>query len=102
MHQHVVDAHGDQVNAHRVVHLPFKGELEFGAHTVGATHQDRLFVTFGHFKQGAKPTNARQNAFAHGFLGQGLDAFDQGVAGVDVNACVFVGKGVVHGALWGW
>ena len=84
------------------MHLPFKGELEFRAHTVGATDQNRFFVAFRHFKQGAKATNARQNAFAHGFLGQGLDAFDQGVASVDVNACVFVGKGVVHGALWGW
>ena len=102
MYQHVVHAHGDQVNAYRVVHLPFKGEFEFGAHTVGPADQNGLFIAFWHFEQGAKTTNTRQYAFAHGFFGQGLDAFDQGIASVDVNACVFIGKGVVHGALWGW
>jgi len=36
LHQHVVDAHGHQVDAHRVVQLPLEGQLELGAHAVGA------------------------------------------------------------------
>src|SRR6218665_916398 len=35
----------------------------------------------------------RQHALAQGFFGEGFDAFDQGVAGGDVDAGVFVGEG---------
>jgi hypothetical protein len=107
LHQHVVHAHGNQVNAHGVVHGPFKRQLEFGAHAVGAADQHGLFVAFGYFKQGTKAANARQHAFAHGFFGQRLDAFNQGVARVDVDTSIFVGQGG-RGELiwvmlrWGW
>ena len=93
LHQHVVDAHGHQVYAHGVVHIPFKGQLELGAHAVGAAHQHWLLVALGHLEQRTKAANAGQHALAHGFLGQGLDAFHQCVTGVDVYACVFVGEG---------
>ena len=78
------------------MHVPFKGELEFGAHAVGAAHEHRLLVFAGHFKERAKAANAGQHAFAQSFAGQGLDALDQGVACVNVNAGVFVGKRGVH------
>ena len=91
--QHVVDAHGHQIDAHRVVHVPFKSQLELGAHTVGAAHQHRLLVAFGHFKQGAKAANSRQNAFPHGFFGQRLDAVHQRVTEGDVHPRVLVGNG---------
>ncbi len=93
LHQHVVDAHGHQVDAHGVVHIPLESQLQLGAHAVGAADQDGLLVALGHFKQSAKAANAGHHAFAHGFLGQGLDALDQGVACVDVYASVFVGNG---------
>ena len=92
MHQHVVNTHGDQVNAHGVVHIPLKREFELGAHAVGTAHQHRLFVALGHLKQGAKAANTGQHAFAHGFSGQRLNALDQGVARVDVHASGFVGQ----------
>jgi len=92
LHQHVVDAHGYQVDAHGVVHVPFKCQLELGAHAVGAAHQHRLFVALGHFKQGAETADPGQHAFAHRLFGQGLDAFDEFVAGNDVHASVFVGE----------
>jgi hypothetical protein len=50
----------------------------------------------GHFEQGAKTTNSGQYTIPQGFLGQGLDAFNQGVTSVNVNASVFVGKRSVH------
>ena len=96
LHQHIVDAHGHQINAHGVVHIPFKSQLKFGAHAIGAADQDRFFVVFRYFKQCAKAANTRQHALAHGFFGQGFDAFDQRITSVNVNASVFVGKGSVH------
>jgi hypothetical protein len=52
---------------------------------------------FGHFKQGTKTANTRQHALTHGFASQGLDALDQRITGIDVNAGVFVGEGSGHG-----
>ena len=101
LHQHVIDAHGHQVYAYGVVHIPFKGQAQFGAHAIRAADQHRLFVALGHFKQCAKAADACQHTFTHGFFGQWLDAFDQRVARVDVNAGVFVGKGgICHGEVF--
>jgi hypothetical protein len=100
LHQHVVHAHGDQVNADGVVHGPFKGQFEFGAHTVGAADQNRLFVAFGYFKQGTKAANTCQHAFAHGFFGQRFDALNQCVTRVDVDTSIFVGKGGRRREVW--
>ena len=93
LHQHVVDAHGNQVDAHGVVHIPFKRQTQLGAHTIGAGDQNGFFVALGHFKQRAETANACHHAFTHGFFGQGLDALNQCVARVDVNASVFVRNG---------
>ena len=41
--QNVVDAHGDQVLAHRLVAIHDLGEHELGAHAVGTADQDRVF-----------------------------------------------------------
>jgi hypothetical protein len=91
--QHVIDAHGHQVDADGVVHIPLKSQFQLGAYAVGAADQDGLLVALGHFKQSAKTANAGQYAFAHGLLGQGLDAFDQCVASINIDASVFVGEG---------
>ncbi len=45
--QHVVDAHGRQVDADGVVAAGELGDLEFRANAVGATHQHRVFVAAG-------------------------------------------------------
>jgi hypothetical protein len=65
LHQHVVDAHGHQVDADRVVHVPLEGQLELGADAVGAAHQHRLLVALGHLEQRAEAADAGQHAFAH-------------------------------------
>ena len=40
--QHVVDAHRDEVDAHRVVLVCHLGEAQLRAHAVGAAHEDRV------------------------------------------------------------
>ena len=96
--QHIVDAHRHQVDAHGVVHVPLKRQLELGTHAVCAADQYRFLVAFGHFKESAKTADASQHPFAHGFLGQGFDALHQRVACNDVDASVFVRKrGLSHG-----
>ena len=57
LHQHIVDAHGDQVDTHGVVHIPFERQLELGADAVGAAHQHRFLVAFRHLKQRTEATN---------------------------------------------
>ena len=44
--QNVVDAHGDQVLAHRLMTVHDLGEHEFGAHAVGTAHQHGMFHAF--------------------------------------------------------
>ena len=93
LHQNIIDTHGHQVDTHGVVHIPLKRQLELGAHAVGAAHQHGFLVALGYFKQCAKAANAGQNAFPHGLFCQRLDALNQGVASVNINAGIFVGKG---------
>ena len=82
------------------MHTPFKSQLELGAHAVCATNEDRLFVALGHFKQSTKSANTGHNALAQGFLGERFNAFNQGVAGFNINASRFVGQwGLAHGVL---
>ena len=42
--------------------------------------------------QGAETADAAHDAFAHGALGKWLDRFDQGVASIDIDTGIAVGK----------
>ena len=60
-------------------------------------------IAYGHanpdqaaVEKAAKAANACQHTVAHGFFSQRFDAFNQRVACVDINACIFVGKWCVH------
>ena len=69
-----------------------EGELELGPDAVGARHQQRLPVASG---QGAQPREAPEighHLGAEGAPDVSLDALDQRVAGVDVDAGVAVGE----------
>jgi hypothetical protein len=74
------------------MHLPLEGEFELGANTVRATDQDRLAKAFGDLKQSAKTADSSQHALTHSFLGKWLDAFNQGITRIDVNASILVGQ----------
>ena len=93
LHQHIVHTHSHQVNADGVMHLPFKRQLELGAHAVGAADQYRFFKLFRHFKHRAKAANACEHAFTHGSFSQRLDAFNQRISRINVDTGVFVADG---------
>jgi hypothetical protein len=69
-----------------------EGELELGADAVGAGDQHRLLVLLRQLEQRAEAADAGQHLGAHGALGEGLDALDERVAGVDVDAGVAIGE----------
>ena len=99
LHQHVVDAHRHEVDADRVVALEVERQLQLGAHAVGPRNQHRLAIAFGHFEQRAETAETAEHALAQGFFGEWLDALDEGVAGIDVDAGITVGKGGLRGWL---
>ncbi len=94
LNHHVVDAHGDQIDAHRVVAAGVDGEAQFGADPVGSRHQYGLAVAIDrHFHEGAETAQPAQYLAAHGALHVGFDAFDEFLAGVDVDSGLAIGDG---------
>ena len=101
LHQHVVHAHRDQVDADGVVAAQLLRQLELGADAVGAGDQDRLAVLAGQVEQRAESAQAAHHLGPETALDQRLDAFDECVAGIDVDACVAIGQGEWAGSLEG-
>jgi len=101
LHENVVDAHRHEVDAHRVVLVPRKREPQLGADAVRAGDQHGLAVFLRHFKQRPEPAYAGQHPFAQGALGERLDAFDQGIPRIDVDARVTISQGRSAGLLCG-
>ena len=96
LHQNVVHAHRHQVDADGVVPVELERELELGADAIGAGDQHRLAITLRDLEQRAETADAGQHLWAHGAPGERLDALDQRIAGIDVDARVTVRKrGVV-------
>ena len=53
----------------------------------------RLTVTLGYLEQRAKPAEAAEDAFTQGLFGERFDAFDEGVAGIDIHSGITIGEG---------
>ena len=70
MNDDIVDTHGHQVNADSVMFAGHKGQFQFGADTVGGTHQNRP-VTGGQIqgKQTAETADFTQNTALGGLAG---------------------------------
>ena len=90
----VIDAHGYAVDAHRVMLVQQKGDLQLGAYAIGAGDQNGA----GHTGQiggelAAEVTDAAQDAINVGGLNQGLDLIDHLIAGSYVYASGGVGIG---------
>ena len=86
----VVDAHGDQVDADRVVAAGGAGHHQLGAHPVGRGHQDRLRGS-GRVERELPPNPPMPGTMA-------AQALDGGVAGRDVHAGAGVGGAALsHG-----
>ena len=84
----VVDAHGHTVDADGVVLVHDHGDLQLGAHTVGAGDQHRVLVAGAvQFKQAAKAAQPADAVLVHGAGHILLHQFDRTVTGGDVHAC---------------
>ncbi len=92
LHQDVVDAHRDEIDADRVVPVEREGELQLRADAVGAGDQHRLPVALRKLDQRAEAADAGEHFGPHRPGGERLDALDERVAGVDVDAGVAIGK----------
>jgi hypothetical protein len=88
--QDVVDAHRDKIDPDRVVAVQRERKLELRADAVGPRDQDRLAVARRQLDEGAESADARQHLRPHGPRRVGLDAFDERIAGIDVDAGVAV------------
>ena len=88
LHDEVVDGHGDEVDADRVVPAGVDGDLELGADAVGGGDQDRVLEAGARLRSNSPP-KPPISASAPGRRGrphQRLDQVDHAVAGVDVDA----------------
>ena len=84
------------------------GQLELGADAVGARDQHRLLVLAGQVEQRAEAAQAAHHFGPEAAPDQRLDAFDDFVARIDVDAGIAVGErggggrgGLVTGGLGG-
>ncbi len=94
LHDHVVDAHRDQVDAHAVVPLGVDRQAQFGADAVGSRYQHRFAVAVErHLDQCAKAADAPEHLGPHRALHARLDPLDKFVAGVNIDPGVAVGHG---------
>src|SRR5436190_1877219 len=93
LHQHVVHAHADEVDADGVVPAESLGELELGADAVRARDQHRFAVAPLELEQRAEAAEPGHHFRPARARDQRLDALDHGFARVDVDAGVAVAQG---------
>jgi hypothetical protein len=87
LHHEVVDAHGDEIDADGVVLARSDRDLELGADAVGGGDENRILVAGClEIEESAEAAEACRGAGAGRRPGERLDCFDQGIAGVDVDA----------------
>ncbi len=95
LHEDVVDAHRDKVLPHRVMAVELEGQLQLGADAIGTRNEHGLLVFLRDLEERAEAADAAQHLGAHGAFRGGLDAFDQRIAGIDVDARIAVRHGSV-------
>ena len=98
--QNIVDAHSDQVLAHRLVTVHDLGEHELGAHAVGTADQDRVFhiLKRGGREQATEAADAADNFGTIGVLDHLLNRVDGATAlgGIDAGVLVRHMLAVAH------
>ena len=92
LHDNIVDAHRDQIDADGVMTLQVHGQTQLGADAIGAGNQYRLFVTGWQRDQRAKAAKTGHHFRTAGTVGHMLDALNEGVACFDIHTSVFVGQ----------
>ena len=89
-HHHVIDAHRHQIDPDGVVLAGEERQLQLGSDAVGADDEHRLAIPAGNFEEASEAADARQHLGPGGAAGERLDALDQRVALLDVDAGVAV------------
>jgi len=94
LHDDVVGAHGDQIDADATVSIAIDGESQLGADAVGARDEHRSAIAI-HRQLEEPPESAqlRDDARSSGAPGERLDVLDETIAGVDVDAGIAIGQG---------
>ncbi|MBT9160567.1 MAG: hypothetical protein DDT26_01854 [Dehalococcoidia bacterium] len=75
----------DQVDANSVVFAERRGDLELGAHTIGAGDQNRLFAAL-ELKESAEEAEVANHFGAESGAGVLLDQLQRPAGSIDVNA----------------
>ncbi len=93
LHHQIVDAHGDQIDADRVVPVGADRELEFGADAVGGGHQQGIAeIRALEVEHAAEAADLAVGARSRGRAREWLDQIDQPIAGIDIDSCVAVAQ----------
>jgi hypothetical protein len=101
LHDEIVDAHGDEIDADGVVPAGGDRQLELGADAVRRGDEKGIAIAGGlRIEDGPEAAERGRGAAARGGPRQRLDRLDQGVAGIDVDSGRLVGE-AVYGVLPG-
>ena len=91
--EHIVDAHGDEIDTNRVMDAKVLGQHELGADAIRTGYQHWLLIApRRQRKQATKPTETGKHLGASSAFHERLDALNEFVPRVDVDAGVFVRK----------
>jgi hypothetical protein len=87
LHDEVVDRHGDEIDADRLVAAGFDRDQHLGADTVGPRDQHGVLEPRAlQVEQAAEPADFAVRARSCGRAHQRFDQLDHAIAGVDVDA----------------
>ena len=93
LHEDVVDAHRDEIDADRVVAVERERELRAWCRRRRCRRRAPARESACRSRPARRSRRCRRAPRAHRPLREGLDALDERVAGVDVDAGVAIGKG---------
>jgi hypothetical protein len=71
-----------------------QGKSQFGAHTICARDHHWFAIASGQLKQSAKTTQPSHYLRTACAFGRAFDFFDQGIACVNIDTCIFVAQGL--------
>ena len=99
LRQHVIDAHGHGVNADRIVLVHLEGQLELGAHAVGAAYEHRLLHIQGReVEHPAESADVAHHTRTRGRSHVLLDAPHHFIPGFEIHAGLFIT--LSHSNIW--
>ncbi len=92
LHDQVIDTHGNEINADRIVLSSINGDLQFRPDTVIGSNQNRIPEP-GRFKieQTAKTADLAVSARSPGGFDCRLDAFNQRIARINIDTGIGIG-----------